>query len=278
MAPVKFDDISKPAADVLNNDYQCSGYQFKTKQKTSFNNVVASTAVDLWPEKSTVVTPGKLTFKIPKPFGIAGLTVDKLEVDKSGALKVETSASCCLHNVKNLTIDLKNNFKTLSTVDPNATLTYTGVADTRLQCDAPVFSPEKFAFEATRAVPHGTVGVKFGLSTLTTPDLGARFQSGPLFGSLLLTKKLQCFSAHACYKVNNELKVAGTCCQEKALTGCVGVEYGLAPQTTLKAKAQQDQSLSLSVKHNVEKGFTVTAGCKADAQGKLSYGLSLSVE
>jgi len=33
MAPVKFDDISKTAAEVLNDDFKTSGYEFKAKQK-----------------------------------------------------------------------------------------------------------------------------------------------------------------------------------------------------------------------------------------------------
>eukprot|EP00929_Paragymnodinium_shiwhaense_P008382 TRINITY_DN112337_c0_g1_i1.p1 TRINITY_DN112337_c0_g1~~TRINITY_DN112337_c0_g1_i1.p1 ORF type:complete len:281 (-),score=77.15 TRINITY_DN112337_c0_g1_i1:95-937(-) len=280
MAPVKFGDIAKPAADVLGNDYQTSGYQFKAKQKTSWNSAVATTAVELWPEGSKVVTPGKITFKIPKPYGIAGLSVDKLEVDKSGGVNVETSASCCLHNVQNLNVELKNNFKTMNTLAPNATFTYTGLADTRVQLDAPVFSPENLKVEASALVPHGTVGVKFALDTLTKPDLGARFQLGDAFGSLTVTQKLKCFSAHCCYKVSNELKAAMTASKDdKGIKGAAGVEYVVNPTTTVKAKVDQDQNLHASVKYDVQKGFTVVAGGKfAFAAGKHSYGVSLSVE
>ena len=34
MGPVKFDDIDKTAKEVLNDDYQTSGYQFKAKMKS----------------------------------------------------------------------------------------------------------------------------------------------------------------------------------------------------------------------------------------------------
>ena len=49
-----------------------------------------TTAIDLFPGKdATVQTPGKLTWRFPKPFGIAGFVIDKLEMDKGGKFKLE---------------------------------------------------------------------------------------------------------------------------------------------------------------------------------------------
>merc|ERR1712137_646432 len=114
------------------------------------------------------------------------------------------------------------------------------------------------------------------MANLSAPDIGFRFSSGPIFGSLLVTKKLSCFTAHAMYKISNELKLAATCAQEKNMQGAAGIEYKLSNDTTLKAKVQHNQTISASVQHKVQKGFTVNAGGKYGSDGKLSYGLSLS--
>ena len=46
--PCKFGDIAKPAADVLDEDYQISGYQLKTKQKTNWDGAVISNTCELF--------------------------------------------------------------------------------------------------------------------------------------------------------------------------------------------------------------------------------------
>merc|ERR1711972_457235 len=90
MAPVKFDDIPKVANEVLNDDYQVSGYVFKAKQKTSWGGSVLSTQVDLFQEKCA--TPAKLAWKLPAPFGRTAFCVDKFEMDKGGKFKLEASS------------------------------------------------------------------------------------------------------------------------------------------------------------------------------------------
>ena len=54
---MKFDDLEKTSKEVLSDDYQTSGFQFKAKQKTSWQGSVVTTAVDLVPDsKDGVVT------------------------------------------------------------------------------------------------------------------------------------------------------------------------------------------------------------------------------
>jgi hypothetical protein len=274
-SPVKFDDLSKNAKDVLDNDYQTSGYQFKAKQNASWNSTVATTTVDLF-GKDAIQTPAKLSFKIPKVFGVAGLFVDKLELDKSGKMKLEASAKQDVHGVRGLVLESKSDLKSVNGL--NCGFTFTGVADTQVKVDAPLSKPDSFSLEATRNVPHGMVGLKCGMANFSAPDVGFRFQSGPVFGSLLVTKKFSCFTAHAFYKVSDEVKVAATCVQDKDIKGTAGLEYKLTKETTLKAKLQHDQTVSASVQHAVKKGFTVNAGGKFGADGKMSYGVSLSIE
>merc|ERR1712194_853813 len=88
--PVKFDDLSKVASSVLNDDYQTSGHVFKGKHLTSYKGAVLSTQVDFFGDKG-VATPAKLAWKLPSPFGLKGVTVDKLEMDKGGKFKLEAS-------------------------------------------------------------------------------------------------------------------------------------------------------------------------------------------
>merc|ERR1719223_2286846 len=107
MAPVSFSDLAKTAKDVLDNDFQTAGYQFKSKQKTSWNGAVVTTAVDLF-GKDDVKTPGKLTWKIPNPVGIMGFSIDKFEMDKAGKFKFEAGIDNKMHKVDGLKLDLKS--------------------------------------------------------------------------------------------------------------------------------------------------------------------------
>eukprot|EP00929_Paragymnodinium_shiwhaense_P031724 TRINITY_DN17712_c0_g1_i1.p2 TRINITY_DN17712_c0_g1~~TRINITY_DN17712_c0_g1_i1.p2 ORF type:complete len:309 (+),score=91.93 TRINITY_DN17712_c0_g1_i1:89-928(+) len=279
MAPVSFNDLSKTAADILNNDFQTSGYQFKSKQKTSFNNAVVTTAVDLWPGDG-VQTPGKLTWKIPNPFGLMGFSIDKFEFDKGGKFKLEAGLDNKLHKVDGLKVDIKSDL--VSVDKATACMTYTGVKDCRFQVEAPVTKPDAFNLEGTWApCAPATIGIKFNMASIQKPDLGVRFTSGPLFAAVLATKQLKVFSAFAAYTVSDVLKVAANAdVKEKDnITGAVAVQYNMAPQTTLKLKVTQDQLVSVGVKQDVQKGFTVTTGLKYDVKkGSHSYGLSLSVE
>jgi len=226
--------------------------------------------------KDAIQTPAKLSFKIPKVFGLAGLFVDKLELDKSGKMKLEASAKKDSHGVNGLVLEAKSDLKSLNGL--NCGFTFTGVADTQIKADALVAKPDAFSIEATRSIPNGVLGLKCGMANLTAPDIGFRFQSGPLFASVLASKKFSCFTAHAFYKVSDDIKIAATCVQEKDMKGAAGVEYKVSKETAVKAKVQHDQTVSASVQHSLQKGFTVNVGGKVGADGKFGYGASLSIE
>eukprot|EP00408_Alexandrium_pacificum_P057414 CAMPEP_0171173712 /NCGR_PEP_ID=MMETSP0790-20130122/10361_1 /TAXON_ID=2925 /ORGANISM="Alexandrium catenella, Strain OF101" /LENGTH=278 /DNA_ID=CAMNT_0011638579 /DNA_START=76 /DNA_END=912 /DNA_ORIENTATION=+ len=278
MAPVKFDDLAKVSNEVLNDDFQTSGFQLKTKQKTSLSGAVATTAVDLF-VKDAVQTPAKITWKLPKPFGIAGVSVDKLEMDKAGKFKLEAAIDKSAHSIPDLKIEAKSDL-----VDSKkATLgcTFTGLKDTQLKFETTPLAPNNFTLEATRAIQQATIGVKCGMANLTTPDLGVRVQSGPFFCALLAKEKFGAYTAHACYKASGDLKVACTYEYGGKKSGSygVGLAYTVQPGTLIKAKFQQDMSVSCGVKHDLAKGFTVLSGFKYGVQdGKQSFGCQLSIE
>jgi len=276
MPPVKFDDISKTANEVLSDDYQTNGFQFKAKQKTSWDGAVLTSAVDLFPPKESTMTPAKLTWKFPTPLGFNLVSIDKLEMDKGGKFKLEASSDKVY---KDLKLEAKSDL-----VDPSkvtAGFTYTGMKDTLLKFETKAMKPGDFTCELTRTAGIATFGVKCGAANVKCPDLGVRFASGPFFCSLLAKEKVSAFTAHCFYKASNELKIAATGDYGGKKSGQfgVGLAYDVVKGTKLKVKVQHDQSVSCSVKHELSKGFTLLAGGKYDTKKKdYTYGLQLSIE
>jgi len=272
MAPVKFDDIHKVSNEILSDDYQTSGYSLKAKQKTNMDGAVVTTQVDILPKP--VSTPAKITWKFPKPLSYDHVCIDKLEMDKTGKFKFECSST-------KLRPDLKMEAKS-DLVDPTkitAHFTFTGIPDTQVKLDTKPMKPQDATLEATRIVGPATVGCKWTYGGM--PELGARILSGPLFGSLFVKEKFTVFTAHSMYKANDTLKFAASFEYGGKKTGdfSVGCVYDLAKHCKVKAKVQQDQSVSTTVKYDLAKGFSLLGGGKYGIKnGSVSYGLQVSIE
>jgi len=276
MAPVKFDDISKTANEVLSDDYQTSGYQLKAKQKTSWDGAVLTSAVDLFPAKDACMTPAKLTWKLPTPLGFKFLGVDKLEMDKGGKFKLEASTDKIYPALK---VEAKTDLADLAKV--SASCTYTGLKDTFVKFETKPAKPQDFTCEVTRAAGIATFGTKFSLANITAPDVGVRVLSGPYFCSLLAKDKFSVFTGHCFYKASDVLKCAATCDVGGKKSGqfTFGLAYDVVKGTKLKVKVQRDQSVSCSVKHEISKGFSLLAGARLETQKKdYTCGLQLSIE
>lgn len=280
MAPVKFDDLPKAAADVLNEDYQVSGFQFKSKQKASWAGAVSTTTVDLFPAKAVggVVTPAKLSWKLPKAFGRDGIVVDKLEVDSLGRFKFELSADKAAHGVADLKIEAKTDLKAFEKA--TAAVTFTGVKDTQIKVETKPLDPTDFSLEVTRAIEKITLGVKLGASTLTQPELGLKAEYGPVIASLLAKDSYSNFSANALFKARDDLKIAASIASAKGKQSwALGAAHVPCKGTLMKGKVNNAGLISVSVKRDVVGGFTVVAGGTYNsAKGDISYGASLSVE
>jgi len=276
MAPVKFDDISKTANEVLSDDYQTSGFQLKAKQKTSWDAAVLTSAVDLFPAKDACSTPAKLTWKLPAPLGCKAVSIDKLEMDKAGKFKLEASTDKLYPALK---VEAKSDLADLSKV--TASCTYTGVKDTFLKLETKAMKPQDFTCEVTRAQGIATMGVKCCAANIACPDIGVRLLKGPYFCSLMAKEKLSAFTAHGFYKASSELKCAASYEHggKKSGSFSLGIAYDVLKGTKLKVKVQQDRSVSCSVKHEMTKGFTLLTGGRLDTQ-KMDYtcGFQLSVE
>merc|ERR1712039_571506 len=123
-----------------------SGFQFKAKQKTSLQGALVTSQVDLFPPKDTCMTPAKLTWKLPKPFGLSYFVVDKLEMDKGGKYKLEMSSDKAYPGLK---LECKSDL--VDTSKLVACCTYTGLKDTQFKLETKVTNPQDFTFEFTRA-------------------------------------------------------------------------------------------------------------------------------
>jgi len=271
--PCKFDDISKVAAEVLNDDYQTKGQVFKAKQKTSYGGAVLSTQVDFFGDKG-VATPSKLTWKLPSPFGVDGVTIDKLEMDKAGKFKVEASSDKVAAGLK---VDCKSDLADVSKVAVG--YTYTGIKNLQAKGEFKATNPMDFTKEVTYSQGDLTCGMKCTSDLLNggLPDFGVRYANGPIFCSLLAKEKLGAFNAHAFYKVSSDLKCAATYQHGGKANGSFTV--GATYQGLYKVKFAHDQTVSVSAKHTLSKGFTLLGGLSYNiAKATPSYGIQVSIE
>jgi len=276
MAPVKFDDLHQTANEVLSDDFQTSGFVFKAKQKNSFDGAVLTSQVDFFPAKESCQTPARLTWKLPAPLGFSAVCVDKLEMDKAGKFKLEASTDKVYPDLK---FECKSDLADISKI--TAGLTYTGLKDTQLNFETKAMKPQDFNCDLTGTQGMATFGVKCTAATLTSTEVCARVSHGALFASLSAKEQLSVFTARTFYKVSNDLKCAANYnhCGKQSGTFTVGVHYQANSDTSVKAKVQQDQSLSCTVKHVLSKGFTLLGGGKYDTKkGDFTYGLQLSIE
>lgn len=301
MAPAKFDDLCKPAKDVLTDDYQEKGYAFKAKSKTNFEGLgafigdsdgksggIITTAIDLdlgKPDvKSGAFTPAKLTWKFPKPLAIAGLAFDKLEMDKAGKTKLEASMDKGLHGVDGFKLECKSELDSLYNLKLGAT--YTGIKDAFLKAEFLAICPAaEYTAEAAYDVGGGA-SLALKSTNKSTLDVGARYSSGPFTGSVtskgLLTKSSPSFTLHGFYKVADELKMAAT--YETTGDFSAGLGYTAAPGTFLKAKFSgvkgTDFAVSASLKRELAKGATMTVGVKVPVDGTQAWtkGVAFNIE
>lgn len=278
--PCKFGDISKKAADVLNEDHQTSGYAVSNKQKTGWDGAVVTNAVDLFSGKGDVTSAGKVTFKFPKPGGLSGVSIDKFEIDKKGAMKLEATLGADFHKVKDLKLEVKTDLQGLDSLSKG--LTFTGVKDTQIKFEFKPLNPSKFSAEVTRSVAEvATVGVKF--SGPGVPDVGVNVAKGPVFAALTASGGFTTFNVFGSYAVNDKISAAATFQQGgKKNSGAwtAGGSYAVQKGTSIKSKVDSNMLVSASVKHEISKGVTILSGVSYDLGGArgTSHGFKVSVE
>jgi len=276
--PGKFDDISKTGSSVLGDDYQVKGFKFEAKQKTNFEGAVATVLVESGGAKDACKTPAKLTWKFPKPLGLAGFAVDKLEYDKDGKYKLECSVTKEMHTVDALKIEAKNDL-----VNHDATsvgLTYSGIKDASIKFETKPLQLDK---GGTLECLYGTGSTIFGakFTGVKIPDVGASIATGDLFASVMTKKELSEFTGHLYYKAPKDVKVVAT--GTGTLSGinswAVGGVASVGAGVTAKAKLESGMKLSAGCKKEISKGLTVVAGASYGVtSGDMTYGLKMNVE
>lgn len=297
MAPAKFDDLCKPAKDVLTDDYQEKGYAFKAKAKTSFEGLgnligdadgksggVLTTAIDLnLAAAGGGATPAKLTWKFPKPLGYAGIAFDKLEMDKAGKMKLEASVDKGLHGVGDLKVECKSGLDNLGSLLVGCT--YTGVANALIKAECKAMDPSDYTAEAAYAVGGGA-SVSCKSTKASVLDVGARYASGPITASATSAAAFSAFTFHGFYKVSDDIKLAATYNFGGKTTGAfaAGLGYTAAPGTFVKGKLTgvngADLAVSTSVKRELAKGASVTCGAKMPIDGNKAwtFGVAFNIE
>jgi len=283
--PGKFDDISKPAASVLGDDFQCKDFQLKTKTKTNLNGATVEGTVDLFAGAGNAT---KLSCKFPKPFAflgfkpLEGFAIDKFDLDKAGLAKVECSAGKALHGVDGLKLQINADVGNSLTEPKNFaySLTHTGIENTSVKVETKQADPTNFTAELLHGRGPAVIGVKFnGISNLC-PSVGANYVQGDIFASVIAKEKFSEFTAHLLYKVAADIQVAATYQQGGKTSGAysTGCTFPVsALGASAKAKFDSSNTLSVAFKKELAKGTTLLGGASYK-DGNLTYGAKVSVE
>jgi len=281
--PGKFDDISKTAASVLNDDFQCKGFQLKSKQTTAQKDQFHSgghveLVTDLFPSSGDAQTPTKLSFKFPKPFTfIEGVGIEKFDLEKDGKKKLEVLLSKALHGVDGLKLEVKSDLANELTYSS----TYTGMKDISAKLEMKHSAPTDFTCELLHVTGPVAIGAKLNGLSNPVPTMGASVQQGDFFASLIAKNTFSEFTGHGHYKVSNDIKVAATYQHGGKTNGnwAVGGSAAVSKEITAKAKFASDNTLSVAFKKALAKGTTFIGGVSYGVNdGKIGYGAKLSIE
>jgi len=278
--PVKFDDLTKAGTKVLNDDYQVRGFQFKTKNKTTWDGATVTTAVDIFDKGGA--TGAKITWKLPSPWGLKGVSIDKLEMDKTGATKAEAILDKGFHRVPDLKLEFKSGLSDINGLSTG--LTFTGIKDTLVKAEIKPLAVGKTkdsaVLEVTRDFGGGTsAGLRIKGVSPPKPELAVSGAGGPCFMALTVSDMFKSFGVFYLHKLKDATIVTAFQRGTKKDDGLsVAVAYQVRPDTSVKAKLQQDLSLSASVNHQLSKGFTVLTGGRFSGKENFSFGMQVSVE
>jgi len=278
--PGKFDDISKAASGVLGDDFQCDGFQVKAKQTTNFDGATYDLTVD-YAAKEAVKTPAKLSFKFPKPLAkLEGLAVDKLDLDKNGGIKLESSLSKALHGVDGLKLEVKPDFVEWKLKALTYSSTFTGHKDLSLKFETSHFEPTKFTLEALHGIGPCVLGAQLkGMASLF-PSVGVNYQEGDFFASIIAKEQFSEITAHGLYTASKDIKLAATYQYGGKKSGayCVGGSLALGKDLAAKAKFDGDK-VSVALKKDLAKGSKLFCGFAYEmSKGDFNYGAKLSIE
>jgi hypothetical protein len=265
-API-FIDIGKTASDVFADDFDLK-YTLKIKTPAPAG-VVITTNTQYDSAKDT-----KLITKISgKYVHSSGFTFEKLEMASNGALTTETSLVGAAPGLK---LEFKGNDSNkgdLSFTYSVAALTATG------ELDVVNFDKLSGSVASVHGPFVGGLGMDFSISKKTLASVNATvgYTMSDVFAAYLKSSKQ--FSEFALltsiYTIpNTNLSFQGVY-SKGALSGILAAAYKCTPKTTVKAKATSAGVVSASLKHVLDKKFTVTAAAETPSNFKsIKFGVS----
>jgi hypothetical protein len=277
--PAKFDDICKTAKSVLDDDYKSKGYTCEAKFKTQLDGAILTSTVD-FESKGDVLTPAKLSWKFPKPFGIVGFAIDKFEFDKKGAMKLETSVKKDIHKIDGLVVDCKTDLNVSGSVSPPTVgLAYTGIKDAFLKFEAKPTKIMDFKAECLYGVGAIAIGAQFAGTDVSKANVGCNYTKGDFFASVFAKRKFTEFTGHVYYKPMSTVLLAATCNYAKEPTFSFGAQCSPTKEIVAKAKVDNKMEAQGTCKIEVCKGMKATlGGLYKMKSGDMSFGAKLVIE
>jgi voltage-dependent anion channel protein 2 len=264
---MKFGDLSKPAKDLINDDY-ASGISMKAKTKAGGVGVTIEASRD---------DMGSITSKIGTKFAYAGLNFDKLQFKPDGSNVLETSMvpcpGCKMTFKANKGADLGFEY-VKSGVTTTGTLDVLGMSKLSASTCAGV-AP---GINAGADLVYNLSGNKAGLSSY---NVGVQYASGPLTASVVSASKLSTFNVGVLYKVNGDLSLATSSSHSGsnlAAFNAVGAAYTGMPQVgTIKAKYDSKGTISASVITDVAPKVSLTASLAVSGENGFSHGIGITM-
>jgi hypothetical protein len=277
--PAKFDDLKKTAHSVLGDDYEVKGKKLEAKVKTNLSSAVSTTLIEFG--EGEVKTPAKLTWKFPKLFNLAGLSLDKFEFDQKGKSKVECGLKKDLHKVDGLAIDVKTELGLDMMPDfskVTAGFAYTGIKDAVIKIETKPMKVQEVTAEGLYGIGALVIGAKF--SPEKKVDVGCNITQGQMFGSVVAKNNFSEYTGHGFYKVSDDIKVAGTYTYGGKDNGSwsLGGQAKVGTDITAKAKIAKGNVLSFGLKKSIVQGMTVIAGGCYTPGKATTYGVKMSIE
>lgn len=259
----KFGDFDENLNDIFDKDFDLK-YTFKSKASGPRSTSFTSTS-----EYVDNKIEGKFALKWNGP---SGVTFDKIELNKDGAISSETSHTGVIPGLKT-ELKLKGTSGDLSFTYKVPTATVFASVDTAFKKASVSLFTGKNGINAGAEVQindKAVSGYNFGLGYSAAPKLNLAIRA---------CDKLNKFSTKLSYAVNDDLTVAAKAnynVSEKSHGASLASIYQCNPNTTLKVQATSSGSFLASTKQQVDK-LSITGAVKIqkDAMGSPSFGLNM---
>jgi len=266
MAPPEFKDFNKVVSDLLDDDFDTK-YSLKVKSKAP-----QGVAITVTTDYAKSALSGKLSAKWAHESGFA---IEKLELNKSGNLTVETSLKGAIPNVK---FDFKGNDSNKG----DLLATYSNdVATIVGELDVAEFSGFNVSALAKQGPYSGGASVSVSLGDkvdVKNFDVAGSFKDNGVFAGLKISEKFANYTASVNYSKVPKVNFGGKFDfkpESSAFSSLLVASYSCNPDTQIKVKASNEGALNFSVKQSLSPNFTVTSSLATSTKNFGDYQLGL---